>query len=150
MAPVVAPTTIVTTAERPDLVPRVADWLWQAFWKDSGKPYEQLLAAARKSAMGTAMPCTFVLLCDGQPVGTASLVAHDLDERPDLSPWLAGVFVEPHARHQGFATRLIAAVEQAAAVDTLWLYTEFRGTALRARRVAVRSRRSGTMANRSR
>jgi hypothetical protein len=49
------------------------------------------------------MPRTFILLADGEPVGTASLAAHDLDERPDLTPWLAGVFVDPHTRGQGYA-----------------------------------------------
>jgi len=53
-------------------------------------------------------------------------VAHDLNERPELTPWLAGVFVEPHARGRGHAARLIGAVEEAsraASVSTLWLHT---------------------------
>jgi len=72
------------------------------------------------------MPRTFVLLVNGCPVGTASLVAHDLDERPDLTPWLAGMYIEPHARGHGYATHLINVVEAAArktAIPTLWLYT---------------------------
>jgi len=72
------------------------------------------------------MPRTFILLADGEPVGTASLVVHDLQERPDITPWLAGVFVVPQARGRGYAARLIAAVEQAsraALISTLWLYT---------------------------
>ena len=72
------------------------------------------------------MPRSFILLADGEPVGTASLIAHDLAERPDLTPWLAGVFVEPGARGRGLAAHLIAAVEQAArrnGVATLWLFT---------------------------
>jgi N-acetylglutamate synthase-like GNAT family acetyltransferase len=72
------------------------------------------------------MPRTFILLADGESVGTASLVAHDLDERSDLSPWLAGVYVEPHLRGRGNAGHLILAVEQAArsaSIPTLWLYT---------------------------
>jgi GNAT superfamily N-acetyltransferase len=85
-----------------------------------------LAAAKRTAATAGLMPRTLVLLADGEPVGTASLVAHDLDERPDLTPWLAGMFVAPHARGQGHAARLIAAVEQeaaAASISTLWLYT---------------------------
>ena len=105
----------------------VARWLWQAFWHDSGKPFEQLLEAVRTSSVTAGlMPRTFILLADGEPVGTASLVAHDLEERPDLTPWLAGVFVELHARGQGYAGHLISAVEQearSASVPTLWLYT---------------------------
>jgi hypothetical protein len=71
------------------------------------------------------MPRTFILLADGESVGTASLAAHDLDERPDLTPWLAGVFVDPHTRGRGYAANLIAAIEheaQAASIATLWLY----------------------------
>ncbi len=69
---------------------------------------------------------TFVLLVDEAPVGVASLVAHDLDSRPELTPWLAGVFVVPEARGRGHAAHLIAAVEaagRAAAIPSLWLYT---------------------------
>lgn len=119
-------TSIVSTSERPDLVPVVANWLWEAFWHDSGKPFEQLLDAVKRSLAADVMPRTLILLADGEAVGTASLVAHDLDERPDLTPWLAGVFVEPHARGQSYAGRLISAVEQEArnaSIPTLWLYT---------------------------
>jgi N-acetylglutamate synthase-like GNAT family acetyltransferase len=63
---------------------------------------------------------------DGEPIGTSSLVARDLDERPDLTPWLAGVFIVPEARGRGHVAHLIQAVEAAcrsADIDTLWLYT---------------------------
>jgi hypothetical protein len=40
-------------------------------------------------------------------------VAHDLDERPDLTPWLAGVFVFPEARGRAHVVHLIQAVEAA-------------------------------------
>ncbi len=117
---------IVTTAERPDLVPIVARWPWEAFWRNSNKPVEQVLTAVERSVGAHPMPRTFILLENGEPVGTASLVEHDPDERRDLSPWLAGVFVVPEARGRGHAGRLIAAVEAAAceaAIPTLWLYT---------------------------
>jgi GNAT superfamily N-acetyltransferase len=119
-------TAMTSTADRPDLVPVVAGWLWAAFWQQSGKPFDVLLDAVKASVTAVPMPRTFILLADGKPVGTASLVAHDLDERPDLTPWLAGVFVEPDARGRGYAGHLIAAVEQAAlraSIPTLWLYT---------------------------
>jgi N-acetylglutamate synthase-like GNAT family acetyltransferase len=61
-----------------------------------------------------------------KPVGTASLVAHDLDERPALTPWLAGVFVVPEARSRGHVMHLIRAVEDAcrsAGIGTVWLHT---------------------------
>lgn len=118
---------IVSTSERPDLVAVTARWRWQAFSRDTGRPLADVLAVAnRTAAMRCLIPRTLVLLVDGEPVGTASLTAQDLEERPDLTPWLAGVFVVPHARGQGHAGRLVAAVEQAAksgSIPTLWLYT---------------------------
>jgi GNAT superfamily N-acetyltransferase len=118
--------SMVSTSDRPDLVPVVARWLWEAFWQDSGKEFEHLPEAVRKSSVtARLMPWTFILLADDVPVGTASLVEHDLDERPDLTPWLAGVFVGPCVRGLGHAGRLVSAVEQAArdaAIPTLWLY----------------------------
>ena len=50
----------------------------------------------------------------------------DLDSRPDLSPWLGGLYVEPAFRGRGHAARLVCEVEEAAraaSVSTLWLYT---------------------------
>ncbi|MCF4127853.1 GNAT family N-acetyltransferase [Methylobacterium sp. SyP6R] len=121
------PHAIVTNTERPDLMPVTARWRWEAFAQGQGRSLAEVTAAESEGAAGPGpMPRTFVLLVDDEPVGMASLAAHDLDTRPDLTPWLAGVFVVPHARGRGHAARLVAAVEAYAAslgVATLWLYT---------------------------
>ena len=118
--------TITRTADRPDLVPIVARWLWHEFWQHDGYTLDQTWAAIAASVALSGPPQTFVLLLGDQPVGTASLATEDLDERPDLTPWLAGVFVVPEARGRGYAARLVAAVEaacQSACISTVWLYT---------------------------
>ncbi len=69
---------------------------------------------------------TFVLFDQGVTVGTASLAHKDLEARPDLTPWLAGVFVQPAFCGRGYATALVRRVEafaSAASVPVLWLYT---------------------------
>ena len=117
---------IVRIADRPDLVPTVADWLWHEWWRDAGETLEATRNAVAASVSPSGPPQTFVLLVDGEPVGTASLVGHDLDERPALTPWLAGVFVVPEARGRGQVMHLIRAVEDAcrsAEIGTVWLYT---------------------------
>src|ERR1700733_5752221 len=86
---------IVSTADRPDLVPVVAGWLWSEWRRKKGQSFEETLRAVQESVTARLLARTFVLLADGQPVGTASLAAHDLEERPELSPWLAAVFVAP-------------------------------------------------------
>ena len=120
------PHAIVTNTERPDLVPVTARWRWEAFQQGQGRSLAEVTAAEAVGAASASLPRTFVLLVDGEPVGMASLAAHDLDTRPDLTPWLAGVFVAPHARGRGHAVRLVAAVEAEAVargIPTLWLYT---------------------------
>lgn len=116
----------VSTYERPDLVPIVARWQWEEFWRPRGEALEDTLAAVRTTLTPADLPRTYILLEDGRPVGTASLAAEDLEERPDLTPWLAGVVVDPAARGRGLAARLVAGVEaeaRARGVATLWLYT---------------------------
>lgn len=118
--------TITRTANRPDFVPIVARWLWHEFWQHDGYTLDQTWAVIAASVAPSGPPQTFVLLLGDQPVGTASLATEDLDERPDLTPWLAGVFVVPEARGRGYAVPLVAAVEEAcqsARIPTVWLYT---------------------------
>jgi GNAT superfamily N-acetyltransferase len=115
---------IETTSDRPDLAPIVAAWLVAAFGYPGGRTPEQV--AARILAPPNGPEETFVLLEQDRPVGTASLTHDDLAARRDLTPWLAGVFVEPDARGRGYATALVRRVEafaSAASVPVLWLYT---------------------------
>jgi GNAT superfamily N-acetyltransferase len=121
------PISIVSTADCPDLAPLTASWRWDAFFRHTGTPLDAMVAEANQTAAAASyIPRTFVLLVGAMPVGTVSLAGHDFEGRPDLTPWLAGLFVAPEARRQGHATRLIAHVEQYArnaAIPVLWLYT---------------------------
>jgi GNAT superfamily N-acetyltransferase len=117
---------VVSTTERPDLVPTVAGWVWGEFWRRRGHTLEQTIATVSETVTAPDLPQTYVLLVEDRPVGTASLAARDLEERPELTPWLAGVFVEPHSRGRGYAGRLTAHVEDVCrgrSIATLWLYT---------------------------
>ena len=118
---------IVTLAARPDLAPTVAGWIWNEWSRNGGFTLEQTLEYVTASSAGKDIPQCFVLLDDGQPIGTSSLVVADLKERPNLTPWMASVFVVPEARRRGHVIPLVQAVEaaaQAAGVRTLWLHTD--------------------------
>jgi GNAT superfamily N-acetyltransferase len=68
----------------------------------------------------------FVALAEEQLLGAASLLAHDVATRPDLSPWLAGVFVAPGHRRRGVGAALVERVVQEAralGIPRLYLYT---------------------------
>lgn len=48
-----------------------------------------------------SIPCAFVALDDGRPMGSASLVTYDMETHVEWSPWLASVFVHPDFRGRG-------------------------------------------------
>ncbi len=116
---------IAAVSDRPELAPVVAQWRVDAFFDcPGGYTAEEMTALLLAPPDGPEE--TFVLFDHDQPVGTAGLVRQDLDARPDLTPWLAGVFVQPAFRGRGYATALTRRVEAfalAAAVPVLWLYT---------------------------
>jgi GNAT superfamily N-acetyltransferase len=72
------------------------------------------------------VPSFIIAVEDAELIGSASLIAQDMDDRPDLTPWLADVFVKPGYRGRGVATALIQRIEaeaRSAGITTLYLYT---------------------------
>ena len=115
---------IAAVSDRPELAPVVAAWLVDAFGYPGGRTIDEVTALILSPPVGPEE--TFVLFDQGVPVGTASLAHQDLEARPDLTPWLAGVFVQPAFSGRGYATALVRRVEAfavAASVPVLWLYT---------------------------
>lgn len=115
---------IVTVSDRPELAPLVAGWLVGAFGHPGGRTVEEMTALLLAPPVGPEE--TFVLFDRDGPAGTASLAHEDLEARPDLTPWLAGVVVQPAFRGRGYSTALVRQVEAfaaAAAVPVMWLYT---------------------------
>lgn len=117
---------ILPLAECPDLIPTVAAWhrgQWGHLYPESTEA-DYLAELARHGAEG--IPHTRVALAkDGRALGSASLVAEDIDGDP-RTPWLASVFVSPDARGQGIGAALVGAIEAAAArlgTERLWLFT---------------------------
>jgi len=69
-----------------------------------------------------------ITISAGRLIGSAALVQSDMDIKPDLSPWIAAVYVKEDFRRQGIATQLIGRCEREALlsnVNVLYLYTEF-------------------------
>lgn len=117
-------------AERPELAATVGRWHWDEWGsEDPGGSVETWIGMATY-ANREAVPALFVALDNEEPVGSASLVSHDLPDRDDLShlrPWLSGVYVVPERRGRGVARALVGRVERGAAwlgVSRLYLYTQ--------------------------
>lgn len=122
---------IVPLADRPDLAATVGRWHWDEWGgEDPAGSAEAWIARVATYAERDAIPALYVALDDEEPVGSASLVSHDLPDRDDLAhlgPWLSGVYVVPERRGRGVARALVGCVERAATrlgVDRLYLYSQ--------------------------
>lgn len=71
------------------------------------------------------VPSTFIAKAD-ELIGSAAIISSDMDSRPELTPWLASVFVAPVYRDQGIGSCLVRHIMQTAknnGINTLYLFT---------------------------
>jgi len=118
---------IVHLAACPEVVPTLAAWV-QDEWGPvlPGVTFADLVARFESATAPGAIPETFVALEDGRPIGMASIVAEDMPTRPELTPWLASVYVIPEARRRGVGSALVRRVMdamEALGIDRLYLFT---------------------------
>jgi len=120
-------TTIDYLAEHPYAVPAVVAWLHSEWGQCVGATsVEEWIPRLQRRLSRGRIPTSFVALRDGVAVGTASLIEHDMSTRPELTPWLAAVYVHPEARRQGIGSALVERAFREAAelgVETLHLFT---------------------------
>jgi GNAT superfamily N-acetyltransferase len=110
-------------SDMPHLLEPVAQAVWTAFWQDSGRPLSWLRERAREALSREPVPFCLVAHRNGRLIGTASVIASDLAERPDLTPWLAAVLVNPAHRRKGIGAALVtAATERAFATGAARLH----------------------------
>lgn len=99
--------TISDLRQRPEFFDTVADRIWQASWKANGYPLDYISGRLCENMSDSDIPFALVAH-DGQAfLGTASVIASDLAERPQLTPWVAAVWVEEEARRRGVGAALV-------------------------------------------
>jgi predicted N-acetyltransferase YhbS len=114
-----------TLGKHRDLIELTVDWHLPEF-DAKGNRRVWLDARKEESRRLTGVPCAWVALLDGVPVGSVSLVASNMSTRPDLTPWLAALYVLPDHRGRGVGTALTRRCESEAAIAgyrRLYLYT---------------------------
>ena len=98
-------------ADHQDFVPTLARWHHQErgyLWP--GDSVETRSARLRERCGHREIPTVVISIADGTVLGSAMLVAHDMDTRMESSPWLAGVFVAPDRRRHDIGSALVQRV----------------------------------------
>ncbi|WP_193171051.1 GNAT family N-acetyltransferase [Nisaea nitritireducens] len=116
---------ILRLADAPEHLDTIAAWNYAEWGKKSGSSLRDSMDWFQSMIGAPSEECVLATRGD-DVIGMASLVDHDLDERPDLLHWLASVYVPPAFRKTGIASALIEAVEREAAlrdIACMYLYT---------------------------
>ncbi len=114
-------------ADHPDRLETLAQWHHEE-WRhlNPGDTVEKREVRMRAHLAKRQIPTTFVAFDGDTLLGSACLLADDMHQYRDLTPWLASVFVAPEHRGGGVGSALVQrVVEEARALDvkTLYLYT---------------------------
>ncbi|HEY5468875.1 MAG TPA: GNAT family N-acetyltransferase [Coriobacteriia bacterium] len=114
-------------ADLPSLVPELALLHFEQWgYLRPNQTLEERTRRLQDACGRGGVPTVVVALEDDALCGSAMLIANDMDTRPDLTPWLAGVYVVERFRGRGYGTALVARVESEASaigVERLYLYT---------------------------
>jgi N-acetylglutamate synthase-like GNAT family acetyltransferase len=103
---------IVRLATRADLLPVVSRWVVEAF-AEPGTPVDARVDALREMFSESAYPFSLVAIDDdGTPLGCVHGVESELDDRPELQPFIAALYVERPSRGRSVGSQLLAAAER--------------------------------------
>lgn len=114
-------------ADHPEFVPLLARWQHREWaFLHPGETLQIRISQLENQLGHREIPTTLAAIEDGATLGSASLVTRDLETRPDLSPWLAGVFVGEQYRRRGIGSALVKRImleAEALGIRTLYLFT---------------------------
>ncbi|MBT8148040.1 MAG: GNAT family N-acetyltransferase [Gammaproteobacteria bacterium] len=94
-------------ADRPQDVSRIMAW-WHTVWEENMGDIDDFTETFKSNLGKDALPVDIVAVLDDEPIGTATLKEHEMQEVfPDLQYWMGSVFVVPERRGQGIARSLV-------------------------------------------
>jgi predicted N-acetyltransferase YhbS len=91
----------------PEHTTRVAGWIHGAFWTRSGHDVQVVIDLLHAAHDPDRIPLSLLAQIDSSPVGTVNLIVCDSKARPDLTPWLAALFVHPEHRGKEVGAALV-------------------------------------------
>jgi N-acetylglutamate synthase-like GNAT family acetyltransferase len=119
-------TKIINLNKAPEHFTLLAQWHHKQWsYLNPCETIEQRIIRMQPYLNDDFIPSTFIAEADGL-LGSAALVSSDMETKPQLSPWLASVYVAPEHRRKGVGAKLVLHVmaqAKLAGIDTLYLFT---------------------------
>jgi predicted N-acetyltransferase YhbS len=110
-----------------DKIHIVARWLYNEFCCNKKDVTMEYVIERLENRKRGEIPLSILALINNIPVGVVSIFKNDLKPREDLTPWLAGLYVDKEYRNQGIAKLLITEVIEIGkklGYDKIYLRTE--------------------------
>lgn len=121
------PMKISPLKDKPQYLLTLAQW-HHAQWSylNPARTLAERIREMQKDLAGNIIPTTFVAEDKGELLGSACILDDDMSSHPELSPWLASVYVAEQHRGKGIGSILIKRVMEHArenGIRRLYLYT---------------------------
>jgi predicted N-acetyltransferase YhbS len=120
-------TRIKYLAEKPETIEIIARWLYDEFhYLVPGKSLDDVVKSLYARLNRDTLPLGIVALRNDEIIGTVSLKTSDMDIRDNLSPWMAGLYVDKKFRNNGIGRLLVKSIQEIArqfGYNEVFLYT---------------------------
>jgi N-acetylglutamate synthase-like GNAT family acetyltransferase len=114
-------------ANHPQWLPILAEWTYSEWGKfDSNNSLQATIKRYEDRLNKDHIPLMLVAYSDSHPVGCVSLKETGMTIRPDYTPWLGSMYVNPKERRKGIGSQLMQraiAESKKLLVPTLYLWT---------------------------
>ena len=122
---------ILDLRNEPQHISQLAEWHHQEWSSlNPGRTLEQRIESMQSYLGDDLVPSTFIAK-DATLMGSAAIIVSDMETKPELTPWLASVFVRPDFRNRGVGGLLVQHVMQQAriaGIEQLYLFTPDRAS----------------------
>jgi predicted N-acetyltransferase YhbS len=99
-----------------ELIPVLAGWIYEEWsYLYPGTTLLDFEGLFLERINKKSLPLTFVAIEAGEPIGTVSLKAFDMETKSELTPWITSLHVAEPWRRRGIGSSLVKAIEQKAA-----------------------------------
>jgi N-acetylglutamate synthase-like GNAT family acetyltransferase len=115
-------------ADHAHVIPTLTQWAYEEWsYLHPERTYSEVERLISEGCNKENIPISLVAMDKGEVIGWAALKASDFKARPDLGPWLGGLYVDKPQRNKGVGTKLVQAIENLAVqleVRQLFLVTD--------------------------